>query len=157
MKLNLGCGREHRLGHFDLDKSKHSIADVICNIEFLPIRSGCIDEITAKMILEHVDNLIGTMNEIYRVLKIDGVVNIMVPSQYSVMAIADPTHKRVFNNDSFGYFCSNWNGGIDGKSDHYARHKEYGIKCNFSMDEFYESKDQRSGKIKTKLRKVREC
>ena len=157
MRLNLGCGWEYMNGFINVDRSKHSKADVICDVGKLPFRSCCIEEIKAKMILEHVDDLIETMNELYRVLSQGGFINVMVPSQYSAMAIADPTHKRVFNNDSFGYFCSVWNGGINGRSDHYARHKDYGITCNFNMETFEETRDRRSGKIKTKLIKIGEC
>ena len=155
MKLNLGCGQEYIDGFINVDISKHSKTDVICNIEKLPFKECSFVEVKAKMILEHVDSLIGTMNEISRVLEVDGDVNIIVPSQSSVMAIADPTHKRIFNNDSFGYFCSVWNGGINGRSNHYARHKDYGITCNFKMESFEESIDQRSGKIRTKLRSMK--
>ena len=44
------------------------------------------------------------MNECYRVLKSNGMLEIIVPHEKSEWAWADPTHKHVFNKYSFCYF-----------------------------------------------------
>ena len=41
------------------------------------------------------------------------------------MAVADPTHKRQFNEETFGYFSTN--------GAHYRYHESYGIRCQFEL------------------------
>ena len=79
----------------------------------------------------------------------------MSPHETSAMAWGDPTHKRVFNEESFGYFCSKWDGGINKKSNHYRVHKEYGIECNFEMLSQKVHLDRRSGHIKAILKAIK--
>ena len=156
MKVNLGSGPIRHEGFVNIDASPHVNPDIVCNIEKgISLEDDSVDEIKAHMILEHVSDIIHVMNEIWRVLKPDGKIEIIVPHETSAMAWGDPTHKRVFNEESFGYFCSKWHGGLNGKSNHYRVHKEYGIKCNFEMIEQRVSLDRRSGNIYVVLRAIK--
>jgi SAM-dependent methyltransferase len=126
IKLNLGSGNHKPIGYINLDISSEFRPDIVCNFELgLPLKDNSIDEIIAYNIIEHLPNIIFIMNELWRVLKQGGLLEICVPHEFSVFAHADPTHKKIFNEESFKYFCSN--------AKHYWIHQSYGIKCNFYL------------------------
>ncbi|GAG67153.1 unnamed protein product [marine sediment metagenome] len=156
MKLNIGSGKQRFPGFLNVDKSPVVNPDFLCNVDRgIDFDDDSVDEIKAKMILEHVDDIIFVMNELWRIMKHNSLLHIIVPHECSSMAWADPTHKRIFNEESFGYFCSKWHGGLDGKSNHYERHYEYGIKCDFHMVKYTETTDRRHGQIKTTLKAIK--
>jgi len=96
--------------------------------------------IRAHNVLEHIDqeDYIFVWNEIYRVLKKDGIFDLMVPRWNKSAAIQDPTHVRYFCPESFQYFCDDGSGktAFDGLSD------SYGVKTLFKMiDNNFEKDD----------------
>tara|TARA_Y100000034_G_scaffold72127_1_gene86983 strand:+ start:4876 stop:5346 length:471 start_codon:yes stop_codon:yes gene_type:complete len=156
MKLNLGSFTEKFPGYLNVDIDPGVNPDICCDIEKgIPLEDNSVTEIKANMILEHINDIIFVMNELWRIMKPGAILNIVVPHESSAMAWGDPTHKRVFNEESFGYFCSKWHGGIDGRSNHYRIHDTYGIKCNFEMVQQKFDKNRRSGKLKVKLRVIK--
>jgi predicted SAM-dependent methyltransferase len=148
VKFNLGCGYSKYEGFINIDISDVSSPDIICDLEKgLPFKDDCADEIVANHVIEHLTDTIFIMNEIWRVCKHTGIVNIEVPHQASKMAFADPTHKRVFNEESFKYFCS--------KGEHYWIHKSYGIYCNFELVGQKINTHKRYGYVRVKLRAIK--
>ena len=147
VKLNLGSGDSRYEGFLNVDISREFQPDIICDLGYgLPFLDNTIDEIRADNIIEHLSDTIFIMNDIWRVLKHDATVNIHVPHEASSMACADPTHKKIFNEESF-YFCSN--------GEHYWIHKSYGIYCNFHMLSQKISRHRRYGSVKVKLRAIK--
>jgi len=125
-KLNVGCGNYKFEDFINLDLSSEFSPDILSNIEKgLPFKDNSFNEIFASHVIEHLSDTIFTMNEIYRVCKNGARVIIEVPYQSSDMAFGDPTHKKIFNKESFKYYCSN--------CEHYWIHNSYGIICDFSM------------------------
>ena len=55
--------------------------------------------------LEHVKDLFAVIRELHRVLVPAGLLHVMVPDAGHVNALADPTHVRFFNVQTFKYFC----------------------------------------------------
>ena len=53
--------------------------------EFLPYRENCFDVVTIIGSLEHFENLNFALQEIYRVLKINGKVYLLVPNTFSLL------------------------------------------------------------------------
>lgn len=112
MKLNIGSGFTRKDGFINvdlgpcIDDKGEQFTDVICNIEkeALPYEDNSVDEIACFEVLEHLDDLIFAMNEMWRVLKPGGILKGKVPSEGGRGALADPTHKRVFLTDTFDYF-----------------------------------------------------
>lgn len=105
MNLNIGCGLNNRTeGDIDIDVMASSNPDVCCDAAHLPFKDGTFDRVKAFHVLEHVDDIIGTMDECYRVLKDDGRMLVCVPKFPHEFAIADPTHKRYFLPLTFTYF-----------------------------------------------------
>jgi hypothetical protein len=56
-------------------------------------------------VVEHLENRIHTMNEIWRICKPGGMVDIRVPSTDGRGAFQDPTHVSFWNINSFKYYC----------------------------------------------------
>lgn len=112
MKLNIGSGLTRIEGFINVDRvpcsddKGNQYTDVICDIEKepLPYPDNSVDEIACYETLEHIDNLIFVMNEMWRVLKPNGILKGKVPRENGRGALADPTHKRVFIKDTFDYF-----------------------------------------------------
>ena len=126
MKLNLGSGDLKYKGFLNVDISPEYKPDILCDLsKKMPISDDSVEEIIANHIIEHLSDTIKIMNEIWRVCKHDAIVRITVPHEKSLMAHADPTHKKVFNEESFKYFCLN--------GEHYWIHKLYGIRCKFIL------------------------
>lgn len=112
MKLNIGSGFTRIKGFTNVDCVQHTddkgnkYTDIICDIdnEQLPFEDNSVSEIACYETLEHMENLIFVMNELWRVLKPDGVLKGKVPREGGRGALADPTHKRIFITDTFDYF-----------------------------------------------------
>ncbi len=108
MKLNLGCGNNKIEGYINCDISKEVNPDKIVNLEKkLPFKDNSIEEIICYHTLEHIKNFIPLMEEIYRILKNDGIIHIKVPYFCYSGAFQDPTHVRFFTLKTFDYFDEN--------------------------------------------------
>lgn len=148
MRLNLGSGKFYERGYINTEISTRFKAELYHDLEQgIPLKDSSVDEVRAHHVIEHLSDTIFIMNEIWRVCKDGALVDIEVPHQDCLMAFADPTHKKIFNEESFNYFCSN--------GEHYWAHEEYGIKCNFYK--VYEdiTTDKRFGQVKVKFRAVK--
>ena len=95
MKVNLGCGRDVRLGYVNVDRLPHPgviVADV--EGEGLPFPSGSVDLILARHVLEHVVRFDKAIAECWRVLRPGGRLEAYVP--YGFYGLENPYHVRVF-------------------------------------------------------------
>lgn len=96
--LDIGCSKNKIKEAIGLDKDINSDADIICDLEKpLPIKSNTFDFIYCKHLLEHLDNPINVVKEIYRLSKPNAHVVIEVPHFSSHIAYSDITHKRYFS------------------------------------------------------------
>jgi len=104
--LDLGCGNKKRPGSIGVDFNERTKADVIHNLnEFpYPFESASFDEIYIDNTLEHLDDVIRVMEEVYRISKPGGLVKVIVPYFRSIWANIDPTHKHFFTVESFAYY-----------------------------------------------------
>ncbi len=104
--LDLGCGNKKRKGAVGLDFNDRVEADIIhdLNIFPYPIEDCSFDEIFMDNVLEHLDDVIRVMEEVYRISSDGGLVKVIVPYFRSRWACIDPTHKHFFTIDSFAYF-----------------------------------------------------
>ncbi|QTR46432.1 class I SAM-dependent methyltransferase [Thiothrix litoralis] len=104
--LDLGCGKKKRPGSIGVDYSDRHNADIIhdLNIFPYPFESNSIDQIYLDNVLEHLDQPMRVMEEIYRITKVGGKVKVIVPYFRSIWAFIDPTHKTFYTVDSFAYY-----------------------------------------------------
>src|SRR5271163_790248 len=103
--LNLGCGRKHIEGAVNVDLSASIAPDVAydLNTRPWPFGSDSFEHVYAYDVIEHLDDVIGTMNEIHRVCRNGARVEITVPHFECANAFTDPTHQHAFGYSSFHY------------------------------------------------------
>lgn len=130
-KLNLGCSDQRVEGFVGVDSFTPKWATPE-NFEKADLRhswpwdDGSIDFIRAHDIIEHMPDKIHTMNEIHRVLKPGGTVEIVVPTTDGGGAWQDPTHVSFWNRNSFLYHTFG--------DPHFNRfHEAYGVKGAFRV------------------------
>jgi len=110
MKLNLGCGRDIRLGYINLDMLPLEGVDVVhdLNVPPLPFKEDLFDEINCQNIIEHLDNFLPFMEDVWRILRHDGVINILTAHCSGPQAFSDPTHRSFYSYNSFRYFTEDY-------------------------------------------------
>lgn len=65
-----------------MDYDPQTGADVIGNIHAIPLPDNSVDSIICHCVLEHVEDPIRAVKELYRILKLGGVIFVHVPSIY---------------------------------------------------------------------------
>ncbi len=126
MKINLGAGEDIRDGFINHDITALSGIDVVHDLNVFPWpwEDSSVDEILARDVVEHLDDFMLTMEEIYRVLKPGGLLKIKVPYWNSVSCYADPTHKKGFHELTFRFFDPS---SVYCKERHYYTHARFHI------------------------------
>ncbi|MCD6381657.1 MAG: methyltransferase domain-containing protein, partial [Candidatus Aenigmarchaeota archaeon] len=109
--LELGSGKKPYLGkkdekviHLDIVKLPH--VEIVHDLNKFPwpFKDNEFDEIRADNVIEHLDDLVKVMEEIWRILKPKGIVKVWVPYFAHPNAFTDITHKHFFTLHSFDYF-----------------------------------------------------
>jgi len=105
-KLDFGCGQKKSPGHVGMDIMPGEGVDVIhdFNVFPYPFADGTFDEVRCDNTLEHVDDFIGTVVELHRILKPGGVLKVWCPHYSGPDAYRDPTHKTFFAYTTFDRF-----------------------------------------------------
>ena len=85
INLDLGCGRNKQKNHLGLDIKKNKTVDIIADLENLPIRNRCIDNVYSRRALQHVENYVKAFKEIHRILKPGGEIKIIVASLWGLL------------------------------------------------------------------------
>jgi len=104
MKLNLGCFDRLLEGFVNVDWLPGPGVEVVDLRQLWPWPDATVDHIRAHDVIEHLPDKILTMNELWRVLKPGGTVEIMVPTTDGSGAFQDPTHVSFWNRHSFLYY-----------------------------------------------------
>jgi SAM-dependent methyltransferase len=104
--LHLGCGRKYMDGAVNVDISPDVGADVVHDLASTPwpLPADAFREVHAFDVIEHLDDILRSMEEIHRVCRPGARVYITVPHFSSANAFTDPTHRHQFSCFSFDYF-----------------------------------------------------
>ncbi len=113
--LDIGCGKNKYKSKnpkdvvIGIDCAKLPGVDKVHNLEKFPwpFKDNEFEIIIANHFLEHVSDLIKTLEEIHRICKPGAIIEVKVPYFASAGAFQDPTHKRFFTLRSFEYFDEN--------------------------------------------------
>jgi hypothetical protein len=105
--LNLGCGNKRIEGAVNVDVSDRVQADVVhdLNCRPWPFRTSSFEEIVGYDVVEHVDHIVGFMEEVYRVARPGATIRLTVPHFSCANTWRDPTHRHAFAHGSLDYFC----------------------------------------------------
>lgn len=105
-KLNIGCGHDVMDGWVNCDVSPLPGVDVCHDLGQFPwpFLDNSFDEIHAANVLEHLPDLIQTLEEVHRIAAPGAKIYFSVPYWNSFEAITDPTHKQPFNEYTFEFF-----------------------------------------------------
>lgn len=104
--IEFGCGNSKSQGAIGVDFNSRTEADVIHDMDVFPypFEDSYADRIICHNVLEHVDDFIAVIEEIWRIGKPECILEFSGPFMSSVNYFSDPTHKRAFTSRSFDYF-----------------------------------------------------
>jgi SAM-dependent methyltransferase len=104
--LHLGCGNHKYPGALGVDRVRTAAVDLEWDLNDTPwpLPSQTFNKVYLIDVLEHLEDVIETMNEVYRVARDNAEVVIIAPFVSSHHLWTDPTHKRGFTSRSFKYF-----------------------------------------------------
>lgn len=104
--LDVGCGINKYPGSIGIDRNPASRADVLCDLDRFPypFRDDSFDRVRATHVIEHVADVLRTMQEFHRLLVSGGRVLVITPHYTDFSSFCDPTHRWHLNSFSFRYF-----------------------------------------------------
>lgn len=105
--LDLGCGNRKREGSVGLDRVALPNVDIVHDLERFPypFPDSSFDRIILQHVIEHVENVVGLIEEIHRVGRPGAIVEIYTPHFTSSNSFNDPTHRHHFSLLTFDFFC----------------------------------------------------
>lgn len=105
-KLHLGAGNEILEGWVNHDIAELPGIDAVFDLAKTPwpLADASFSQIRMRNVLEHLPDTVGTVEELWRVLKPGGTVEIRVPYWNCYQAVADPTHVKQFHQRTFDFF-----------------------------------------------------
>ncbi len=97
-RLNLGCGHDYKQGWVNLDHDPRCSPDISHDLDSLPypFEDGEFGYVYASHVVEHVDDLFATLDEIERILEPGGELHVRVPHFSNGNGYNDLTHRRFF-------------------------------------------------------------
>jgi len=107
-KLNIGSGTDIKPkieGWDNLDICPLPGVDIVLDLNSSnwPIADNTYDYIECKMVLEHLNDWLKSIEEIWRIAKPGAKLIVHVPPFASMYAAIDPTHKSFFTYHTFEY------------------------------------------------------
>ncbi|MBS3150791.1 methyltransferase domain-containing protein [Candidatus Woesearchaeota archaeon] len=102
-RLNLGSGLNYRQGYVNIDSNRDVKADIYHDLEKFPypFKDNTFEIVYCHHILEHMENLLGVMEELWRISKPNAKIHIYGPITGSFEVECDLTHKRSLNSQTF--------------------------------------------------------
>lgn len=105
--LHIGAGLHKIAGAKTLDVNPLLEPDVVwdLNVSPYPFADSVFDTVVCEHVLEHLQHVIGVMEELHRVTRPGGRVVVRVPYFSSLNYMTDPTHVHSFSSRTFNYLC----------------------------------------------------
>ena len=104
--LDVGCGTNKYPGSIGIDRNLQTRADVIADLDQFPFpfRDSSFREVRAIHVIEHVSDVIRTVEEFHRLLAPGGRAVIVTPHYTDFSSFCDPTHRWHLTSFSLRYF-----------------------------------------------------
>ena len=125
-KLNLGCGTDIKEAFVNLDVFKFKGVDVVHDLNKFPFpfQDDSFSEVLISHVLEHVEDPVKVMEEVWRISENGAIIEIGVPYFSGLNAVGDPTHKHFFAAKTFDFFER----GKLGKGNYFEESREMNFK-----------------------------
>lgn len=93
-------------GAVNLDITPDTEPEVVHNLDVFPwpFPDNRFTEVYARDVVEHLHDVVGVMNELYRICQPGARIHITLPHYSCSNAFTDPTHRHYFGWFSFDYF-----------------------------------------------------
>jgi len=104
--LDIGCGKHKTPGAVGLDNNPRTGADVIHSLDDVPypFADNEFDVVIGNQVIEHVEDVLAVMAELYRITRPGGIIRLDTPHYSDIASYTDPTHKHHLTTESFAYF-----------------------------------------------------
>jgi len=104
--LDIGCGKNKLPGALGMDRISDNNVDIVHDFSDFPwpFDDDFFDVVLLNSVLEHVPDVLKTMEEIYRISHDRARIVIKTPYFRSIDAFTDPTHYHYFTSHSLDYF-----------------------------------------------------
>ncbi len=105
-KLNLGSGTDIREDYVNLDVFKFKGVNVVHDLNKFPFpfQDNSFSEVLISHVLEHIEDPVKVMEEVWRISENGAIIKIGVPYFSGLNAVGDPTHKHFFAAKTFDFF-----------------------------------------------------
>jgi SAM-dependent methyltransferase len=102
-RLNLGCGQDHRERYHNVDVRESVNPDQIVDLDDhpWPWPDNRFEHVLASNVLEHLDDQLAALEELYRVTAPGGEIDVRVPHPASRSMWVDPTHENPLVPETF--------------------------------------------------------
>ena len=109
VNLDLGASDHKQAGFLGVDRRAVKNVDFVWDLEQLPwpFPDNCVDQLLASHLLEHIAPKVTVdfWDEMWRILKPQGQLLVVVPHGHSYGMLQDPTHCSFYVEATFAYFC----------------------------------------------------
>lgn len=104
--LDVGCGINKYPGSVGIDRLPATAADIVADLDIFPwpVETSSFDEVRATHVIEHVADIVRTMEEFHRVGRPGARVLVTTPHYTDFSSFCDPTHRWHLNSFSLRYF-----------------------------------------------------
>lgn len=103
-RLDIGPSYYKSEGFIGIDLLRSQNVDIVGDARRMPIKTNIIDEIYSSYCLEHIDDQLSVLKEIYRVCKNGAEVRLILPHFSNPAFFDDLTHQRLYSTRSFEHF-----------------------------------------------------
>lgn len=124
--LDVGCGLAKVPGSVGVDSFQLAGVDVVhdFNVYPWPFEDSSFDHIVCSHVLSHLHNFVKAIEELHRIAKPGGIVEILAPHFASDNANTDPTIRIRISLRTMNYFCEQY----DMQCQYYSHVRFYMIK-----------------------------
>jgi SAM-dependent methyltransferase len=111
MNVYLGAGSDRKEGYIHVDMVAFPGIDIVADVTkgVLEIETSSVDKVFTQDFLEHIppEKTVTVINEIWRILKHDGIMEHYVPNAGSKNDFGSPSHLSHWNLQTFEHFDVN--------------------------------------------------
>jgi hypothetical protein len=126
--IDLGCGTKKQPGFIGVDRYTLGGVDIVADMDrTFPFRDDSVDLLLASHSLEHVETLLATIKEIYRICKHGTQLCIIAPYSEQKLNWANPYHKCVFNEHTPRFWTDHPYTPIDSEEYHHPHAYQWGL------------------------------